>query len=99
MSEIKIRPEELMDTAEFLTKEHEAIVELVGKMVKEINNTVENWAGASQLQFVDTFTEQMAPALQESLPQVLEGISNQLKCSAETMKQTDDSVSDALKNK
>ena len=98
MSEIKILPEELRETADFLSQEHEAIVELVGKMVKDINTMVENWSGAAQLQFVDTFTEQMAPALQESLPQVLEGISNQLKCSADTMEQTDESVSDALKN-
>lgn len=98
MFEIKLKPEELVSTAEFLTNEHEQICSIVEEMVKCINNTVENWSGASQLQFVDTFTEQMAPALQESLPQVLEGISNQLKCSAETMKQTDESVSDALKN-
>ncbi|MCR5195653.1 MAG: WXG100 family type VII secretion target [Pseudobutyrivibrio sp.] len=95
MSEIKISPEELRETADYLVTEHQTIVDLVDKMVKDINSTTDNWEGAAQLQFVDTFTEQMAPALKESLPNVVEGISNQLKGAADAMQETDEGVADA----
>lgn len=96
MSSIKITPEELRNAATFLTGKKDEIVTAVGEIQTQVNNTTSEWEGSSQSAFVESF-EEMLPMLQETFPEVIEGIASMLTGAADALEQVDEEVANAFR--
>jgi len=96
MSMIKMTPEELRNAAAFLNGKRSEIVSAVASIKSKINETTAGWAGASQSSFIASF-EEMLPMLQDTFPQVIEGISAQLNGAADAIETADTEVANAFK--
>lgn len=94
---IQMTPSELVDAATYLDERKEAILEEIGLLDSKLNELETNWKGAAQSQFMETFSEEIKPVLTEKLPEIIVGIENQLKGSAEALDQADKDIADLLK--
>lgn len=95
MSMIKMTPEELRDAATFLTTKRGEIVSAVAAIKSKVDTTTAGWAGASQSSFIASF-EEMLPMLQDTFPQVIEGIASQLNGAADAIETADAEVAKAF---
>lgn len=95
MSMIKMSPEELRNAATFLTGKRDEIVSAVTSIKSKVDTTAAGWTGASQSSFVASF-EEMLPMLQDTFPQVIEGISAQLNGAADAIESADAEVAKAF---
>lgn len=96
MSMIKMTPEELRDAATFLTGKRDEIVTAVTNIKSKVDATTAGWAGAAQSSFIASF-EEMLPMLQDTFPQVIEGIAAQLNGAADAIETADTEVANAFK--
>lgn len=92
MAQIRITPEELRDGADFLEQRLEAINSEVSALKAKIDEVAGNWEGAAQSSFIETFTNNMYPVLNDTLPEVITGIVTQLDSAANTIEQTDEEI-------
>ena len=97
MAQIRVTPEELRNAANFLMQRLDAINNEVTSLHDKITEVTDNWEGASQSSFVETFESDMYPILRDTLPQVVEGISGQLNGAADAIEQADEEVAKAFK--
>ena len=97
MAQIRITPEELREGATFLGQRLEAINNEVAQLKAKIDDVTGNWEGAAQSSFVETFESDMYPIMSDTLPQVIDGIMQQLNAAADTMEETDSELSSAFR--
>ena len=95
MSQIRITPQELRESATFLGQKEEAIGTEVQALKQRINDTTANWEGAAQNSFVQSF-ENLLPMLEQQLPEVIEGIMKMLNGAADTLEEADQQISSAF---
>lgn len=95
MSMIKMSPEELRSAATFLTSKRDEIVTAVTSIKSKVDSTTAGWEGAAQSSFIASF-EEMLPMLQDTFPQVIEGISAQLNGAADAIETADAEVAKAF---
>lgn len=97
MSQIKITPQELRDASTFLGQKKEAIASEVSGLKGKIDEVSANWEGAAQSSFISTFESDMYPILHDTLPEVIQGIMEQLKAAADTLEEADAQIAAALR--
>lgn len=94
---IEITPQELRDAADFLDTSREDIAEKIKGVENQVNTVADNWKGAAQSTFIEGFTNDMLPLLQNDFPSVLEGISAQLRGAADAIESADEEVATAFR--
>ncbi len=97
MAQIRITPQELRDTASFIAKKKETVIQEVQALHTRINDMTANWEGAAQSAFVEIFEKDLYPILIEKVPQVLEGIECQTKGVADAIEETDNQIAQAFR--
>ena len=97
MAQIRITPEELRNGADFLEQKLEAINTEISALKSKIDEVTDNWEGAAQSSFIQTFESDMYPIMKDTLPEVITGIVAQLDGAAEAIEQADQEISKAFK--
>lgn len=97
MAQIRITPEELRDAAKFLEAKLSAIQNEVKELKAKIDETTGNWEGAAQSSFIQSFENDMYPLLNDTMPEVLQGIAAQLNGAADAIEQADEEVAKAFR--
>lgn len=92
---ILVTPEELREAAEFLVSAKEEIIERVNQVSNKIEEIAANWEGAAQSTFVDNYAE-IKPTLDTDFPEIIQGLSEQLKATADTIEETDDALASSF---
>lgn len=95
--QIRMTPDELRAAADFIMERKEAIAQEVASLKGKIDEVTGNWEGAAQSSFIETFESQLYPILNETAPQVMEGLSAQLKGGADAIEQADEEVAKAFR--
>ena len=96
MATIRMTPQELRNSANFLNNKKDSIINEVAEIQRNIDATTAEWEGAAQSSFVESFN-QMLPMLQKDFPQVIEGIAAQLNGAADALENADEEVAKAFK--
>lgn len=94
---IMMTPQELNDGANHLRSCLEAINEQVKSLKSRVDDVCSRWEGAAQQSFINQFENQMFPILRDTLPQVVEGVANELDAAANAIRETDESIASAFK--
>lgn len=97
MAQIKITPEELRDAADFLDTSRGEISDKIDAVESRVNAVADNWEGAAQSSFIDSFEGDMLPLLKNDFPSILEGIAAQLRGAADAIEQADEEVASAFR--
>lgn len=97
MAQIKITPEELRDAADFLDTSRGEISDKIDAVESRVNTVADNWEGAAQSSFIDSFEGDMLPLLKNDFPSILEGIAAQLRGAADAIEQADEEVASAFR--
>jgi len=97
MLTIKMTPQELRDAATVLDQKKEEILSAVNELKSKIDEVTNNWEGAAQSQFVDTFTTTFLPMLEKDFPDVISGIANQLLGAATAIEDADSQIASSFK--
>ena len=97
MSTIKITPQELRDASTYLGNRLETISAEVSSLKSKIDEVTQNWEGAAKSTFVETFENDMYPIMNETLPDVINGIASQLTGAADAIETADAEVANAFK--
>jgi len=90
-------PQELRDAATVLDQKKEEILSAVNELKSKIDEVTNNWEGAAQSQFVDTFTTTFLPMLEKDFPDVISGIANQLLGAATAIEDADSQIASSFK--
>ena len=93
---IMMTPQELNDGAMFLRQRLDAINNEVASLKSRIDDVISRWEGAAQQSFVNQFTNDMYPILHDTLPQVINGVSDELDAAANAIRDTDASLASAF---
>jgi len=96
MSQIRITPEELEDGATFIQQKRDSILSEVQALKSKIDEVASNWEGAAQSAFLASFEDMYSPTLSQTFPEILDGISTQLKTAAQIMRDTDQQLQQAM---
>lgn len=96
MSQIRITPEQLEEGASFIDTKNGELGDLLTALKSKIDEVASNWEGAAQSAFVASFDEMYTPTLSQTFPEILEGISTQLKTAAQIMRDTDAQLQQAM---
>ena len=96
MASIRLTPQELRDSATFLSGKRDEIVSAVNEIKSRVDSTTAEWEGAAQSSFVESFNE-MLPMLTESFPETIQGIESMLTGAADALEQADSEVAKAFK--
>ncbi len=96
MASIRMTPQELRDTASFLSGKRDEIVNAVNQIKSRVDSTTAEWEGAAQSSFIESFND-MLPMLTENFPQTIEGIESMLTGAADALEQADSEVAKAFK--
>jgi WXG100 family type VII secretion target len=91
---IVMTPEELRSSARSIDGNRDTIVNTLAELDSTINSVTAGWKGASQCSFLESY-EEMKKIL-ANFPDVLEGISTQLKTSAQIMEDADNQLAQSL---
>ena len=93
---IMMTPQELNDGATFLRQRLDAINDEVRQLKGRIDDVCSRWEGAAQQSFINQFESSMYPILNETLPQVIEGVASELDAAANAIRDTDSSLASAF---
>ncbi len=96
MASIKMTPQELRDSAQFLGNKRQEIVDAVNAIKGRVDATTAEWEGAAQSSFIESFNE-MLPMLTESFPETIQGIESMLSGAADALEQADEEIAKAFK--
>lgn len=96
MASIRMTPQELRDSATFLSGKRDEIVSAVNQLKSRVDSTTAEWEGTAQSSFIESFNE-MLPMLTESFPQTIQGIESMLTGAADALEQADAEVAKAFK--
>lgn len=94
---ITITPQELRDAAEYVMARQSAINDAVKELKTKLDDVCSRWEGDSQQAFIRQFDEIYTQLLSKQLPDVLEGVSQELKVAADTIEQADKELAGAMK--
>jgi WXG100 family type VII secretion target len=94
---IMMTPAELEDASTFLMQRLDSINSEVSSLNSKIEDISSRWEGAAQQAFIQQFQNDLYPILRDTVPQVIEGISQQLTVSAQTLRDADEAISSAIK--
>ncbi len=97
MSQIRVTPQELRDTATFVDQKKQSLLQEVEALHTRINDMAANWEGAAQSAFVQTFEKDLYPVLQKTMPEVLDGIVAQTKGAADAIEATDTEIAESFR--
>lgn len=95
MALIKMTPQDLRDSANFLEARKTAIEGEVKSLKQKIDQVTSDWEGASKSSFLASF-EQMLPMLTRDFPNVIVGIEKQLNGAADTIERADADIASAF---
>lgn len=95
---IMMTPQELDDGAAFLMQRLDAIKSEVEQIKSKIDDVCSRWEGGAQQAFIQQFEGDMYPILRDNVPQVIEGVSQELKAAAQALRDTDDALKSAFSN-
>ncbi len=95
MASIKMTPQELRDSAQFLGTKRQEIVDAVTAIKSRVDATTAEWEGAAQSSFIESFNN-MLPMLTESFPETIEGIESMLSGAADALEQADSEIAKAF---
>lgn len=96
MSQIMITPEELESGAAAIEQYRENISSEVTALNNKISEVTANWKGAAQSAFLASYHDLYSPTLKDTFPEILTGISEQLKAAAKIMRETDEQLRQAM---
>lgn len=94
---IRMTPDELREAAEFIVTQRESISNEVNALISKINETADGWEGAAQSSFLDSFENNFKPVLEKDFPEMLTGLSEQLRAAADAIEDADEQVASALR--
>lgn len=97
MATIRMTPDELREAAEFIITQRESISNEVNALVSKVNETADGWEGAAQSSFLDSFENNFKPVLEKDFPEMLTGLSEQLRAAADAIEDADEQVASALR--
>lgn len=95
MSQIRITPQELYQGASTIKGISEAILENLNTLKSTVEQVANNWEGAAQGSYVQSF-EQIYAEFVKVFPPTVEGLANQMNGAAETLEQTDAELAKAF---
>ena len=96
MASIRMTPQELRDSAQFLGTKRQEIVDAVNAIKSRVDATTAEWEGAAQSSFIESFND-MLPMLTESFPETIEGIESMLSGAADALEQADAEIAKAFR--
>ena len=96
MASIRMTPQELRDSASFLSGKRDEIVSAVNEIKSRVDSTTAEWEGAAQSSFIESFNE-MLPMLTESFPETIQGIDSMLTGAADALEQADSETAKAFR--
>ncbi len=96
MASIRMTPQELRDSASFLSGKRDEIVSAVNEIKSRVDSTTAEWEGAAQSSFIESFNE-MLPMLTESFPETIQGIESMLTGAADALEQADSEIAKAFR--
>ena len=97
MAQIRITPEELRSAAAFVQAKQGEIATITTDLKTRIDDVCANWEGAAQSSFVESFINDLFPVLNETIPQVLEGLNAQMSGAADAIEQADEQIAQAFR--
>lgn len=95
---ILMTPQELRDAADFVIAQQGCIKDAVDVLKSKLDDVCSRWEGASQQAFISQFEEIYSKMLSTQVPEILDGVSQELRLAADTIEQADDSIASAMKN-
>lgn len=93
---IMMTPQELDDGAAFLLQRLDAIQNEVSEIKTKIDDVCSRWEGGAQQAFIQQFEGDMYPILKDNVPEVINGIAEELKAAAQALRDTDDALKSAF---
>ncbi len=93
---VMMTPQELNDGATFLRQRLDAINQEVQQVKNKIDDVTSRWEGAAQQSFINQFENDMYPILRDTLPQVIDGVAQELDAAANAIRDTDESLASAF---
>ena len=97
MAQIRITPEDLRSAATFVQTKQSEIATITTDLKTRIDDVCANWEGAAKSSFVESFINDLFPVLNETIPQVLEGLNAQMNGAADAIEQADEQVAQAFR--
>ena len=92
---IRMTPQELRDGATFLEQKKQDAMDILGQMQSRVVDIENNWEGAAQNSFVQTF-EELYNQISQALPQTVEGIESMLNGAAQGLEDADENIASQL---
>ncbi len=93
---VMMTPQELNDGATYLRDRLDAINQEVQQVKNKIDDVTSRWEGAAQQSFINQFENEMYPILRDTLPQVIDGVAQELDAAANAIRDTDESLASAF---
>jgi WXG100 family type VII secretion target len=94
MATIRITPEELRDASTFISGKGQEVAQDIESLKAKVNEVTNTWEGAAQSSFISSFLS--LEDLFKQFPEIIEGISSQLKAAADTIEQADAEIAKAF---
>lgn len=91
MTEIRVTPERLRQVAALLEAQRAEAEEILGAMIRAVNDLAGEWTGLAQIDYAHLFNEQV-PLMQTRLRELLENLSSEMRRIADTFEAADRNV-------
>ena len=96
MAQIRMTPDQLDQGANRLSQICGEIQSNVSALDSTLNEVAGNWEGLSQDAFMQRYTD-LAPILKQTVPEVIDALSQKLKAAANAIRQTDAEIANAFR--
>ena len=96
MAQIRMTPDQLDQGANRLSQICGEIQSNVSALDSTLNEVAGNWEGLSQDAFMQRYTD-LAPILKQTVPEVIDALSQKLKAAANAIRQTDQEIANAFR--
>ena len=93
---IQMTPDELRDGASYLENRKSEIMDLLSDMKSKVDAVCNNWQGAAEESFFESFNS-LYDQIAQALPETVEGIETMLTGSADTLEEADEQIGSSLK--
>lgn len=93
---IMMTPDELNEGADFLRQTLESIEQEVEAIKRRVDDVCSRWEGAAQQSFINQFETEICPILQETVPEVVKGVAEELDAAANAIRETDQGLASAF---
>ena len=96
MAQIRMTPDQLDNGANTLTSICGEIQASVANLDSTLNEVASNWEGLSQDAFMQRYMD-LQPILKQTVPEVIEALSQKLKAAANAIRTTDQEIANAFR--